>query len=194
MELTQGFTSRLVSYVVLCRDDKHADRCEGTKEKADNTIAAARQEFPSSTGYLEYLYLDLANLPTVKECAEQFLSKESRLDVLVNNAGVGQAPQGMKSAQGYEIQMAINCLGAFVFTELLRKQMEHTVQMNSIRKGSVRVCWLGSSLAEMQAPEGGIDMPNITSGKFEGHTSSFCKFVLTCGCTARFMHRQSRAC
>ena len=43
---------------------------------------------PESKGRLEFLELDLADLPTVKKAADEFMSRESRLDVLTNNAGI----------------------------------------------------------------------------------------------------------
>jgi retinol dehydrogenase 12 len=38
------------------------------------------------------LHLDLADLDSVKKAAEEFLSKEGRLDILFNNAYVINAP------------------------------------------------------------------------------------------------------
>ena len=51
--------------------------------KAANAINELRQTSPSSTGRLEFLNLDLADLRTIKPAAEEFLSKETRLDVLL---------------------------------------------------------------------------------------------------------------
>ncbi len=34
-----------------------------------------------------YMHLDLASLKSVRSFAENFLKKESRLDILINNAG-----------------------------------------------------------------------------------------------------------
>ncbi len=46
----------------------------------------------SSAGQLEYLPLDLSDLNTVKASVASFKSKESKLDVLWNNAGVSLPP------------------------------------------------------------------------------------------------------
>ena len=65
----------------------------------------------SDGGELEYLHLELDDLSTIKASAEAFQKKESKLDVLFNNAGVSQPPLGSKSKQGHELQLATNCLG-----------------------------------------------------------------------------------
>ena len=58
-----------------------------------------------STGQLVFLYLDFNDLTTIKSSAAEFLSKEKKLHVLFNNAGVMRPPQGSKTVQGYELQL-----------------------------------------------------------------------------------------
>jgi retinol dehydrogenase-12 len=50
-------------------------------------------------GRLEPLALNLSDLVSVKNAAQQFLRREERLDVLVHNAGVMMPPLGGRSAQ-----------------------------------------------------------------------------------------------
>ena len=59
-----------------------------SKAKASTAITKIRTKFPNSPGRLEFLYVDLSDLSTVKPGVEAFLAREQRLDVLVNNAGV----------------------------------------------------------------------------------------------------------
>lgn len=54
-------------------------------EKADAAIRNIRKAHPLSRGKLHFLQLDLADLSTIKASTEELLSKESRLDVLVNS-------------------------------------------------------------------------------------------------------------
>lgn len=70
-----------------------------SKEKAEKAISALQEEVYDSSGRLEFLQLDLADLPTVPKSAADFMSRESRLDVLVNNAGVMTPPAGSKTSQ-----------------------------------------------------------------------------------------------
>lgn len=56
------------------------------------------------------------NLPTISKSAAEFTSKETRPDVLTNNAGVMVPPADSTTAQGFESQMGTNCLSPFLFT------------------------------------------------------------------------------
>lgn len=50
-------------------------------------------------GQLKSMVFDLADLRTIKPAVELFLTQESRLDVLFNNAAVMNPPADSKSAQ-----------------------------------------------------------------------------------------------
>jgi len=63
--------------------------------------------------------LDLSSLSSVREFAANFLSNESRLDVLIHNAGYGGAFTNFKSVDGNELTMATNHYGPFLLTHLL---------------------------------------------------------------------------
>lgn len=69
-------------------------------------------------GILIVKELDLSSLKSVRKCAEEILDEETRIDLLINNAGVFGVPQG-KTEDGYEITFATNHLGHFLFTLLL---------------------------------------------------------------------------
>ncbi|MCJ1371479.1 hypothetical protein MMC20_002696 [Loxospora ochrophaea] len=129
------------------------------EDKAQQSITQIKAQFPKSKGELLFLHLDLGDLPAVKRSAEEFLSKEDRLNVLWNNAGVMKPPQGSKTTQGYELQLGTNCLGPYLFTKLLTPLLTQTAQ--TAPQGSVRVVWLASSAAEAFSPSTGVDMANI---------------------------------
>ncbi|KAI0486798.1 short-chain dehydrogenase [Xylaria cf. heliscus] len=128
-------------------------------EKGASAIASIREAHPSSDGRLEFLHLDLSDLSTIKTAAEVFLARENRLDVLFNNAGVMFPPHGRKTAQGHELQLGTNCLGPFLFTQLLTPILITTAE--TAATGSVRVVWTSSSAAEHLNPKGGIDLDNL---------------------------------
>jgi len=87
-----------------------------SKEK---TLAVA-SEIKTATGNEQVIFyqLDLSSLRSVRECAEEITSKEERLDILINNAGVANCPQS-KTEDGFELQFGTNHLGHFLLTELL---------------------------------------------------------------------------
>ena len=87
------------------------------------------------------------------------MSKEDKLDVLWNNAGVMMPPQGSKTKQGYELQLGTNNVAPFLFTKLLTPILTHTAQ--TAPPGSVRVIWVSSLAAELASPKGGLDMNNL---------------------------------
>jgi NAD(P)-dependent dehydrogenase (short-subunit alcohol dehydrogenase family) len=66
---------------------------------------------------------DLASLDDVRRLADQVLAAEPRLDVLVNNAGIGtDIPGGgvrMESVDGHELRFAVNYLAGYVLTRRL---------------------------------------------------------------------------
>jgi len=66
-----------------------------------------------------FLRLDLSDLKQIRESAAEFLSKETVLHVLFNNAGVMGTPLDKLTAQGYDMQLGTNVLGHFLFTQLL---------------------------------------------------------------------------
>lgn len=129
-----------------------------SQDKASAAISQIQTAIPSSEGELIFLHLDLDDLSTIKKSASEFLSKESKLDVLWNNAGVMFPPQGSKTKQGYELQLGTNNVAPFLFTKLLTPILAQTAKNSA--PGSVRVVWVSSSAAEL-SPKGGVDMGNL---------------------------------
>ncbi|KZT05640.1 NAD(P)-binding protein [Laetiporus sulphureus 93-53] len=134
-----------------------------------NSKVAAATEGPKS-GQAAFLYMDLDDLQSVKAAADEFKAKESRLDILMNNAGVMMPPEGTKSKTGLEVQFAVNVLGPFVFTRLLLPILIHTAQTSE--SGTTRVITLGS-FAHFGAPPGGVRLDKLDSGTlFERYAQS----------------------
>jgi NAD(P)-dependent dehydrogenase (short-subunit alcohol dehydrogenase family) len=63
---------------------------------------------------------DLASLKAVRALADQV---PDRLDVLVNNAGIGFAGARQESEDGYELRFAVNYLAGFLLASLLRERL-----------------------------------------------------------------------
>jgi NAD(P)-dependent dehydrogenase (short-subunit alcohol dehydrogenase family) len=56
------------------------------EERAQQAITSLREEVPD--GLFDYIHFDLTRLRTCKDAAKTFLQRETRLDILVNNAAV----------------------------------------------------------------------------------------------------------
>jgi NAD(P)-dependent dehydrogenase (short-subunit alcohol dehydrogenase family) len=83
--------------------------------------AARLAEVAQRTG-AEQLRADLAALHDVRRLADTVRERHDRLDVLVNNAGVGFGAPGharQLSADGYELRLAVNYLAPYLLTRLL---------------------------------------------------------------------------
>jgi NAD(P)-dependent dehydrogenase (short-subunit alcohol dehydrogenase family) len=81
---------------------------------------AAKGEIAAETGSndLHVMQLDLASLESVRAFAAAFMAKFSRLDVLVENAGVMTRKREL-TADGLEMNFGVNHVGHFLLTELL---------------------------------------------------------------------------
>jgi NAD(P)-dependent dehydrogenase (short-subunit alcohol dehydrogenase family) len=81
--------------------------------KAKAATMQARKDAAASGGSLELIALDLANLKSVRACAEGLLGRGEPFDVVIANAGVMATPFG-HTADGFETQFGTNHLGHFV--------------------------------------------------------------------------------
>lgn len=64
----------------------------------------------TQTNNIEVEKLDLADLESVRQFSELIYSKLSRLDLLINNAGIMMCPY-WKTKDGFEMQFGTNHLG-----------------------------------------------------------------------------------
>lgn len=69
-------------------------------------------------GHIVYETLDTASLKSVRQFAANVLKEYSKIDILINNAGVMATPYHV-TEDGFESQFAINYLGHFLLTHLL---------------------------------------------------------------------------
>ena len=131
-----------------------------SEEKAAAAIESIKGDFPRSEGSLTFLKLDLADLTTIKKSAEEFLSKETKVHVLFNNAGVMIPPVGSVTPQGYELQLGVNNIGTFAFTKLLTPLLVQTAKSEA--PGAVRVVWVSSIGAEKASHvPGGVPIDDL---------------------------------
>ncbi len=99
-------------------------------------LSALQKELQQNHPNLEMTtYLgDFADLQNVRDMASRFLQNEARLDILINNAGIGAGgPQSKRqlSNDHYELRFAVNYLSPFLLTQLLLPLMKSTAVTNN---------------------------------------------------------------
>ncbi len=96
--------------------------------RAREAVDAVRERTGSER--LRPYHADLASLAEVRRMADAVLDAEPRLDVLVNNAGIGTAHPGdgrrMESADGHELRFAVNYLAGYLLTRRLLGLLERS--------------------------------------------------------------------
>ncbi|KAI9656125.1 MAG: hypothetical protein M1831_004696 [Alyxoria varia] len=136
-------------------------RSEADGAHSIEEIKATSSEGEVRGGALHFLPIDLQDLTTIRKGVNNFKTQESRLDVLFNNAGVSLPPAGSKSAQGFELMMATNCLGPYLLTELLYPLLQETAARSL--PGAVRVVWTTSQYVELSGSRDGMDLALLDS-------------------------------
>ena len=105
-----------------------------SREKINQAILDITSIVPNAK--LEAGIVDLTDLKSVKAFAESINQKHSRLDVLINNAGV-MFPPPSKTKEGYELQFGVNfiahfALAAHLFDLIKKTKNSRIVTLSSI--------------------------------------------------------------
>jgi NAD(P)-dependent dehydrogenase (short-subunit alcohol dehydrogenase family) len=95
------------------------------RDPAKTTAARADVESAAPGADVATYLADLANLTDVRRLVTEVLERESRLDVLVHNAGA-LIQERRESPDGHEVTFATMVLGPFALTEGLRPLLERT--------------------------------------------------------------------
>ncbi len=88
-------------------------------------------------GTAEFLAADLAALGEVRRLAEAVSRATARLDILINNAGIGTAGTARQtSADGHELRFAVNYLAGFLLARLLLPIVKQSVPARIVNVAS----------------------------------------------------------
>ncbi|KAJ4782404.1 NAD(P)-binding Rossmann-fold superfamily protein [Rhynchospora pubera] len=139
---------------VLALRGAHVIIAARNMEAAYNAKALILENNPKAR--IDTIQLDLSSLKSVRAFAEEFLSMDLPLNILINNAGIMFCPFQL-SKDGIELQFATNHLGHFLLTNLLLEKMKSTAKSTGIEGRIVNL----SSIAHHHTYGGGINFAQL---------------------------------
>ena len=129
------------------------------EDLAKGRAAAADIRASRPSAELDVMALDLASFASIRSFAAEFSRRYSQLDVLIANAGVSTRRRQL-SADGYELNFAVNHLGHQLLTGLLLPRLKAA--------GQARIVVISSSLHKNAK----IDFSDLQGEKTWSMTSS----------------------
>ncbi|KAI0163979.1 retinol dehydrogenase 11 [Xylariaceae sp. FL1272] len=156
--LITGGTAGLGRQCVLQLAPKKAGHIYFTGRDAERGNAVIKEAAAKgSETPLTFIQCDLASLASCQAAATRILSEQSRLDVLIANAGVMNKPPGL-TVDGYELQFGTNFLGHALLIKKLLPLMERVAL--EVENADVRVVQL-TSVGFRSTPAGGIKFDDL---------------------------------
>jgi NAD(P)-dependent dehydrogenase (short-subunit alcohol dehydrogenase family) len=104
-EAARVLSARGARVIIACRSQQKAEDAMARIEKENGRVDVS------------HVALDLGDLSSVSDCADQ-LQSEDKIDILINNAGIMVPPYEL-TTDGFESQFGVNHLGPFALTGLL---------------------------------------------------------------------------
>ncbi len=147
-----GFESARIFYqlgahvLLLCRDEQKAkvavEQIESLKKSNGGDLYKKEKWFvrsPPDEAKIEYMIMDLGDLDSVVQCAQQINDRGINISVLLYKAGQMMPPHAT-TRQGFELQYGVNYLGHFLLTH---KLMDNLVKNGArvISAGSIAHCF-----------------------------------------------------
>jgi NAD(P)-dependent dehydrogenase (short-subunit alcohol dehydrogenase family) len=133
------------------------------RERGERVVA----DIKKGGGSAEFLAADLSVLAEVRRLAEAVQQRTDRLDILINNAGIGTGGSGaprQTSADGHELRFAVNYLAGFLLTRLLLPLIKQSAPARIVNVAS----------AGQQA----IDFTDVMLTRGYGGTRAYCQSKL----------------
>lgn len=120
---SKGLAEKGCEVIMACRNIK----------KGEEARKVLLKENPALD--LKLMELDLSDLASVGNFADAFRESHTRLDLLINNAGLMAIPL-RRTAQGFEMQFGVNHLGHFALTGLLFDLLKSTERSRVVNVAS----------------------------------------------------------
>jgi len=114
-EATQILLGKGAEVVMLNRNE----------EKSSKAIDDLKAEF-GADAKVSFIKMDLAELASVRNAAEEVNKKVPKIDALICNAAIAQVPEQQFTVDGFESQLGVNHYGHFLLQGLLYPRIEES--------------------------------------------------------------------
>ncbi|MBV9858586.1 MAG: SDR family NAD(P)-dependent oxidoreductase [Alphaproteobacteria bacterium] len=139
------------------------------RDRLDDARRFVEERVPGAA--VEPLLADFSALAELRRLAEEILSRHNRIDALINNAGL-MTPGYCRSADGFELSMAVNHLAPFLLSHLLLDALK--------RSDSGRIVTVASEAHRRTRLRAGDIAQNRKSGGFAAYCrSKLCNVLFT---------------
>ena len=174
----EGFARLGASVWLIGRDRERGER--------------ARAEIAARSGNddIQVGVCDLSRLASIRSFAGRFPSRASRLDVLVNNAGVMTQTREL-SADGIERTLATNVIGPFALTGRLIELMRHSTPARVINVSSGGMYTQRIRVDDLQSAHGRFDGATVYARSKRAEvilTEMWAERLVGSGITVHAMH------
>ena len=110
--------------IIGCRSEERGRQAErDLREESGSDLVFFRQ-------------IDLGSIASIREFSEKLLGEETRIDILINNAGLLNNTPGL-TTDGFELVFGVNHLGPFYLTNLLLDRIKESAPSRIINVSSV---------------------------------------------------------
>jgi NAD(P)-dependent dehydrogenase (short-subunit alcohol dehydrogenase family) len=162
-----------------------------TARDAGRGLAAAQAIAKEGGNPVELVVFDLGGLASVRKGAAELLQRADRIDVLVNNAGIVLSDR-KETPDGVEQTFAVNHLGPFLLTELLRDRLVESSPSRVVNVASTshKSARNGLNFDDLQSRHGYKAMKVYGLSKLANvyFTTELARRLETTGVTANCLH------
>lgn len=154
------------SAVEFAKKGAHVVITSRSKEKGEAAIADIKKDLPSAS--LVTMELDNSSFKSVRAFAEEYTAKyNNKLDVLVNNAGIGltQDYKRVETEDGHELTWQTNVWSACLLAQLLLPALAD----GATEEAPARVVFISSVTATMSSVKINVDDPESENNASEKH-------------------------
>ncbi|XP_061614618.1 retinol dehydrogenase 12, like [Phyllopteryx taeniolatus] len=138
LEAAADLATRGARVIMACRD----------MEKAQAAIKEVKER--SLNENVVCVKLDLSDTKSIREFAQAINEGETKLNILINNAGVMACPYA-KTADGFELQIGVNHFGHFLLTFLLLDLLKRSSPARVVTVSSMAHSWGSINLDDINS-------------------------------------------